>query len=323
MQMKKLILTGILGLSLIASTTSAQTAWQLPNQGKQFDDTEKQIYVADKMNKFFNKQLSLQPFTVPDNWQYETFEIEGIKMERLINKKSKSNKVSLQLHGGGYVSGMSDLYRELAIKQAVLSDSKEIYMVNYRLAPQNKYPSALEDAVKIYNHILKQTNSRNIIVFGDSAGGNLALELSLYLKEKNIPQPSMLILASPWTTLETNMPSRQNNNNSDLILGKSNKFMNSEVANPSYGDNLPLNSSKLSPIYADLRNLPPILIQVGGYELFLDEGVELLKKAANDEVDVTLTVYRGMSHDFALLLPELQDSIDSFTEIRDFINRHK
>ena len=68
--------------------------------------------------------------------------------------------------------------------------------------------------------------------------------------------------------------------------------------------------------------MPPLLIQAGGYELFLDESIALAKKAAADGVDVTLTVYPGMSHDFALLLPELKDSIDSFKEIRDFVNRH-
>jgi len=78
--------------------------------------------------------------------------------------------------------------------------------------------------------------------------------------------------------------------------------------------------ARLSPIYADLKNLPPMLIQAGGYELFLDESVALAKKAAADNVKVTLTVYPEMSHDFALLLPELQDSLDSFKEIRNFIN---
>ena len=77
----------------------------------------------------------------------------------------------------------------------------------------------------------------------------------------------------------------------------------------------------LSPLYADLKNLPPMLIQAGGYELFLDESAALAKKAEADNVKVTFTIYPEMSHDFALLLPELQDSVDSFKEIQAFINQ--
>ena len=93
-----------------------------------------------------------------------------------------------------------------------------------------------------------------------------------------------------------------------------------EINHPTYAKGMNLSDPHLSPIYGDLTGFPPMLIQAGGYELFLDDGMKLAKKAAADNVKVTLTVYPGMSHDFALCLPELQDSIDSFAEIRDFIN---
>ena len=81
-----------------------------------------------------------------------------------------------------------------------------------------------------------------------------------------------------------------------------------------------MNDPRLSPIYADLTGLPPTLIQIGGYELFVDDGIELFKKATADELNVTLSVYAGMPHDFALLLPELDDSVKSFVEIKNFVN---
>ncbi|MBR0061056.1 MAG: alpha/beta hydrolase, partial [Selenomonadaceae bacterium] len=255
---------------------------------------------------------------------YEKFLIDGVKVERLANpKQKKSARVVLQLHGGGYIWGLADSYRDIAVKQAVLCDAREVFLVDYRLAPENLYPAALDDAAKVYAELLNRgIDSKNIIVFGDSAGGNLALELSLYLKEKNLPQPAMLILISPWTTLETGLPSRTENADRDLILGRINPEMNSGVANPVYGGDLPLNDPRLSPIYADLKNLPPMLIQIGGYELFVDEGIELLKRATADGLDVTLSVYAGMSHDFSILLPELDDSIKSFAEIKNFVNLH-
>ena len=163
---------------------------------------------------------------------------------------------------------------------------------------------------------------QDIVVFGDSAGGNLALALSLYLREHNKPQPGALILISLWTTFETNLPSRKNNADRDLILGKINPRMYNEVSKPSYGKGLAAKDARISPLYANLQGLPPMLIQAGGYEMFLDESVALAKKAAADGTVVTLTVYPGMSHDFALLLPELKNSIDSFKEIRDFVNLH-
>ena len=323
MKLGKVIAAGVLSLSLLTGTTYAAPAWQLPASGKTFSDDDKQAYVAERMTKLFSGEAKIT-FDVPDKWTYEKFLIDGVKVERLANpKQKKSARVVLQLHGGGYIWGLADSYRDIAVKQAVLCDAREVFLVDYRLAPENIYPAALDDAAQVYTELLNRgIDPKNIIVFGDSAGGNLALELSLYLKEKNLPQPAMLILLSPWATLETDLPSRTENADRDLILGKINPEMNSGVANPVYGGKIPLNDPRLSPIYADLKNLPPMLIQIGGYELFVDEGIELLKRATADGLDVTLTVYAGMSHDFALLLPELDDSIKSFAEIKNFVNLH-
>lgn len=322
--MKKKFLAGVLSFSLLfGSTVFAAPAWKLPASGKTFSDDAKQTYVDDHMGKFFRGEIKTK-FATPDGWTYEKFSMGGVKVERLINpKQKKSGRVVLQLHGGGYVDGLGDLHRDFAVKQMVLSDAREGYIVDYRLAPENLYPAALDDAFAAYEELLARgVDPKNLIVFGDSAGGNLALELSLRLKEKNLPQPAMLILLSPWTTLETDLPSRAGNSERDLILGVTNPQMYNEVCNPSYGGEISLSDPRLSPIHADLTGLPPMLIQVGGHEMFLDEGIELLKKSAADELDVTLTVYRGMSHDFALLLPELDDSVKSFAEIKNFVNLH-
>lgn len=321
--MKKFLLV-LIGLSLFVSTAFAAPAWQLPASGKVFSNLEaEQAYIADYMGKFFRGEI--QPnFSVPDKWTYEKLSLNGVKVERLANpKKKKSSRVVLQLHGGGYIGELSDWYRDLAIKQAVLADAREVYMVDYRIAPEHLYPAALEDAAQVYSELLNRgIDPKNIIVFGDSAGGNLALELSIYLRENNLPQPAMLILISPWTTFETNLPSRTENADRDLILGKTNQMMYPSVCNPTCGGDIPWNDPRLSPIYADLTGLPPMLIQIGGYELFVDEGIELLKKATADELNVTLSVYRGMSHDFAMLIPDLQESVDSFAEIKSFVNLH-
>lgn len=322
-KIRKMILAGIVIFSLLTSAGYAAPAWQLPDAGKIFDNAAKQDYIADRMSKFFSGQLKAT-FAVPDKWTHEKFSINGVQVERLANlKHKKSAREVLQLHGGGYIDGLTDLHRELAVKQAVLTEAREVYMVDYRLAPDNLYPSALEDAAQVYEELLSRgVEPKNLIVFGDSAGGNLALELALYLKENNLPQPALLILNSPWTTFETDFPSREGNSERDLVLGKINGYMYREVQNPSYGGALPLKDPRLSPIYADLKNLPPMLIQIGGYEMFVDEGIELLRKATADELNVTLSVYQGMPHDFSILLPELDESVKSFAEVKNFVSTH-
>ena len=115
---------------------------------------------------------------------------------------------------------MSDGYRRLGIRQAEATDAKEVWFVNYRLAPQHVYPAAFDDAMAVYEALLKRgTKAKDIIVFGDSAGGNLAVELALRLKAEKKPQPGLLLLASPWADLRTT------NRDRDLVLGPVNKFM--------------------------------------------------------------------------------------------------
>lgn len=323
------LIAGFLGTWIVTSgcTALAAEAWSLPNSGIRMETEEKQAYVAEKMEKLFHSSsaatVTAKPFSPPDGWAYEHYDLGSCNVERMENPKAKSHRIVLQFHGGGYINPLGDGHRSLCVKQMVLTEAKSGYLLDYRTAPEHTYPAALEDAIKAYEDILaKGADPKEIVVFGDSAGGNLALELSLYLREHHRPQPGAVVLISPWSTFETNLPSRTRNAERDMILGKINPRMYNEVRKPSYGKGFSAKDPRLSPIYADLKDFPPMLIQAGGQELFLDESIALAKKAAEDGTDVTLTVYPDMSHDFALLLPELEDSVVSFKEIRDFLNRH-
>ena len=319
---------GILSAVLFSSsmTAFAAEAWKLPAAGLSMSWTETQDYMKQTMQAFYHPAPGApkpSAFTAPDGWRYDTFQTAGVTVERLTNPKAASNRVILQLHGGGYIGPLHDRYRQFAVQHAVVTDAAETYMLHYRLAPEHTYPAALEDAAAVYTELLRRgIEPERIVVIGDSAGGNLALALSVYLKEHHLPQPKLLILISPWTTMADDIPSRVYNAEKDAVLGKGTP-MYSEVKNPpSYAKGFARTDPRLSPLYADLTGLPPILIQAGSYELLLDDSTELLKKAAADNVNVTLTVYPGMPHDFALVMPELQESVDSFREIRDFVNAH-
>lgn len=324
--MKKIFSILVVALLLISfSATSAMPVWTLPNDGLKLDGKAKQRYVKSKMDVVFHRKKGerhpFSKFDTPDGWNYEKFEVDGAKVELLENPAATTERVVLSLHGGGYTLPLDNGYRNLGMIQGVLADAAQVYLVDYRTAPQYLYPAALEDAVKVYNEILRRgIDSKKIIVTGDSAGGNLALALSLYLKENEIAQPNCLILISPSATMSNDFPSRKYNENRDLILGKGTP-LHDKLDKKNYANGLKLKDPRLSPVYADLKNLPPMLIQVGGYELFLDECIELAKKAAAADVKVVLSIYPEMSHDFALLIPQLQESVDSFREIRDFINQ--
>ena len=300
---KALLATAVVSIGLFVNASPIWAEPQpltIPSDGIVLQGQAKEKYVADYMKKFFSQMKPPAPFEAPAGWKMETVTVNGITLERMTADQKKSDRVLLQMHGGGYV-----------------------YFVNYRLAPAHVYPAALEDAVAVYKELLNRgIKGENIILTGDSAGGNLAVELSLYLKENKLPQPGVIALASPWTTFEHKKgTSRYYNDEKDVILGKGTP-LNIPVKDAKYKGKLNRKDPRLSPIYADLSGLPPMLIQAGGNEIFLTESVRLAEKAAADGIPVTLTVYPGMSHDFALLLPEMQDSIDSLDEIADFANRY-
>lgn len=326
-KLSRLAAAGIMGFALFTGSFSASAApaWSLPESGLQMDNASKQAYIYKEMYASFHPAKDAKPvshpFEVPDDWTYTRFDMGSFYMEKLVNPKGSPNRTVLQLHGGGYTTPLHAEYRRIGMRQSVLSNARDTYMVDYRIAPKYPYPAALDDAFAAYQSLLKGgCDPKSIIVFGDSAGGNLALALSLKLKDEKLPQPGLLILDSPWTTMETISPSRQGSVKKDLILGEINPSMFYEINHPSYAKGAKLDDPYLSPLYGDLTGLPPMLIQTGGYEVFLDDGMKLAEKAASDDVKVTLTVYPYMSHDFPFCVPEIQDSVDAFEEMQSFIN---
>ena len=299
---KALLATAVVSIGLFVNASPIWAEPQpltIPSDGIVLQGQAKEKYVADYMKNFFSQMKPPAPFEAPAGWKMETTTVNGITLERMTADQKKSDRVLLQMHGGGYVGGMSNNHRILGLRQATLADAGEVYFVNYRLAPAHVYPAALEDAVAVYKELLNRgIKGENIILTGDSAGGNLAVELSLYLKENKLPQPGVIALASPWTTFEHKKgTSRYYNDEKDVILGKGTP-LNIPVKDAKYKGKLSRKDPRLSPIYADLSGLPPMLIQAGGNELFLTESVRLAEKAAADGIPVTLTVYPGMSHAF-------------------------
>ena len=150
----------------------------IPSNGIVLQGKAKEKYAADYMKTYFQNIRTMKapaPFEAPAGWKMETVTVNGITLERMTAEQKKSDRVLLQMHGGGYVGGMSNNHRILGLRQATLADAGEVYFVNYRLAPAHVYPAALEDAVAVYKELLNRgIKGENIILTGDSAGGNLA-----------------------------------------------------------------------------------------------------------------------------------------------------
>ena len=316
----------VLGLMILPQCSFDKASDTPETRGIVLTGEAKQDYIKEQMDALFHppENAKAEEFTSPVGWTYEKLIIEDVPVERLAPPHPKTRRVFLQLHGGGYMGGLTNLYRAFAIRQEEYTDAAEVYCVEYRLAPPYVYPAALEDAAAVYQGLLARGISpEDIILFGDSAGGNLAVELAIYLRDEGIPQPAVLVLASPWADFEHKAgTSRTWNFDKDKTLGKGTPLGAVVHLRPPYAGSLPLDDPRLSPIHADLSNLPPMLIQTGGYEIFLTEDELLAEKAQADGTPVTLSIYPEMPHVFPLVLPELAESFASLEEMQDFVNRH-
>ena len=319
----KKILRGALLYSYALLLTLPLACSKASAEGIALQGMAKQSYMARYLYKEYVKTPERPAFSAPKGWTYDVYTIEGVPMERLATKKKRGANVVLQLHGGAYLWGLTDWYRQFAVKQAELTEASEVYLVDYRLAPDYKYPAALEDAVTAYQHILDMgISAKNIIVMGDSAGANLALALALYLREHKMPLPQSLVLMSPWTTMKENLPSRYANYKHDLILGELGADAQKLQSKLTYGEGAEANPY-VSPLYADLTALPPMLIQTGSYDMLLDDARFLAEVAKKYKVPCQYTVYPEVPHVFQVMLPTLKESEDAYKEIAEFVKKNK
>ena len=265
------------------------------------------------------KEKSIQntEFEYPEHLSVEHIDMGLFKMEYLTWNGSENPYVILQLHGGGYMSGLQGQYRKMAGLYAEISSGAAVLSVDYRLAPEYPFPAALEDAVAAYKWLRdKGYESDRIIVVGDSAGGGLAMALCMELRTNGEPMPAGLVAMSPWTDLTASGESYDTNYERDPLFGKT---RDSLIYNRDYvGDHDPMDEY-ISPMFGDFRGFPPILIQVGSYEMLLSDSVDVAAKARGQGVKVRLSIYDGMFHIFQMAAKMLPESRKAWVEIGKFI----
>jgi len=258
---------------------------------------------------------AMPPMLLPKGIEFQQVVIGGITAEWLIPVGRSTDVVIVHLHGGGYVSGSAELHRMLTSQLAKSIDAR-VLAPNYRLAPENPYPAALEDALAVYRFLLADGyESRSIVLSGDSAGGGLALATVMSLKSAGDPLPAALVLMSPWTDLELKNPSCTGKADDEALLTVP---VLKEWA-MEYAGGARLDDPLLSPVNGDFSSFPPMLIQVGSEEILLDDARLVARKAEAAGVHVELRVWEGLWHVWQVLGALVPENEESFAEIGRFL----
>lgn len=233
----------------------------------------------------------------------------GLKITKFTPNIKEHENIILYLHGGGYSIGSTLSHRPL-IERLCAAFGGVIFSLDYRLAPEYKFPIPLVDATTAYQWLISTGYSSNqIAIVGDSAGGGLALATLINLREESIPQPTCGVLISPWLDLSSSGHSITKNENLDPIIDKKTlSFFGS-----TYLGGALATTPLASPLFADLHDLPPLFLQVGEMEMLLDDSLRLKQRVATLNTELKLKVWEKMIHVwhiFAPILPEGQAAIE-------------
>ncbi len=243
-------------------------------------------------------------WALPHGVSVEALGMGGVPAERVVAPGARDDAVLLYLHGGGYTLGSSASTRPLA---AALSEATgaAVFVPAYRLAPEHRFPAALEDAVTAFRWLLGEgIPPARIAVGGDSAGGGLAVTTLLALRDEGHPLPAAGICLSPWLDLTCSSGSYRTKAGTDPILTRRNARW---LASLYLGEAAPENPLA-SPLFADLRGLPPLLVQVGSEEVLLDEALAFRRRAEEAGVEVTLEVWDEMIHVWHIFFAMLEEA---------------
>jgi len=262
---------------------------------------------VEEMRAGFEALAGLLP--CPPDVTRTPVEAAGRPAEWIAAPGADPSRAVLYLHGGGYVIGSLNTHRELAGRLSRASGAR-VLLLDYRLAPEHPFPAAVEDAAAAWRWLITQgVAARRAAVAGDSAGGGLTLATLLRLRDTGAPLPAAGVCLSPWVDLEATGASMQSRSAVDPIVQREPLLQMAQL----YLGGASARDPLASPLYASLRGLPPLLVQVGEAETLLDDATRLSERARAAGVEVTLEVWPEMIHVwhlFAPLLPEGAKAVD-------------
>jgi len=246
-------------------------------------------------------------------------EFGGVKGEWTSAPDSDPARVLLFFHGGGFCSGSVTSHRRLA-SEAGRAAGARCLAIDYRLAPEHPFPAALEDALRAWLALKRSgIEARHIAVAGDSAGGALTVALANELREAGEQSPGCLWLISPWTDLTLSGATLASKDADDPLIHK--PYLE-ELASAYVAGRIERRDPRVSVLFADLRNLPPILIQVGSDETLLADATRFAEAAGAADVAVTLEIWPRMIHAWPVWNGGLADGREAIARSGAFIREH-
>ncbi len=277
----------------------------------------------DARRKLIEQYFCVHPSTSEIKGQRYPAKSSNIAMEWIVADGADPDRRILYIHGGSWISGSVAGYRAF-LSRVSQAAGAVVLAVDYRLAPEHKFPAGLEDCIQAYQW-MRQNGPEgkgpavSAYLMGDSAGGNLALATLLKIKDAKLPLPAAVVAISPATDFTGGSPSLVSRAAVDPIINP----MVLPVLIPIYlGQNTSPTDPYASPLFGDYKGMPPLLLQVGDAEVLLDDSTRLAKHASEQGCDVTLDVWEGMPHVFQGFAPFLPEATEAIAKIGQFIRHH-
>ncbi len=254
------------------------------------------------------EEISIRRGNFSKSVEVDTAHFGLVSGDWLIPHQQSSDGIIIHLHGGAFAVGNALTHRAIGSHLAQYSGARVI-LLNYSLSPENQFPDAMMDVVNTFHFLKKQHPGQKIALSGDSAGANLALTATFYLKQEGFELPNAIGLICPWSDLTMSNPTHQTNAKVDPYFPNSDRLHASAAA---YAGKHSLLDPLVSPQYGNFQQLPPILTHAGELEALLDDAKMIHHLATQAGVESQLEVYPAMWHvwqHFVGLMPEATDSL--------------
>ena len=293
------------------STEQQETLDAILRQSAFPDDSD-----VNEQRRALRDLLSAQP--LPAEVTVTTSALGGVPTAEITVDGIEPRHVVLYFHGGVYVMGDAALAADLASQVGRRTQAKVI-SVDYGLGPEHPYPAAVDDALTAYEALLDSgTDPSDIAFAGESAGGGLAVATMVNARDHGLPLPAAAFVMSPYADLTLAGATMETKREVDPLMSL--ERLRARV--PDYVSGQDADLGLISPIFADLSGLPPLIIQVGSHEVLLDDAVRLAGRAAADDVEVTLEVTPGVPHVFQAYYPILDEAAAALDRAGQLLSAH-
>jgi monoterpene epsilon-lactone hydrolase len=271
---------------------------------------------VDDQRRLLRELLSAQP--LPADVTVAEAALGGVRTAEITVDGIEPRHVVLYFHGGVYVLGDAFLAADLA-SQVGRRTSAKVISLDYRLAPEHPYPAAVDDALTAYEALLRNgTAAADIVFAGESAGGGLAIATLVNARDNGLPLPAAALVMSPYVDLTLSGATMETKREADPLLSP--EALRTRVTDYTAGQDASL--GLISPIFAELSGLPPLIIQAGSHEVLLDDAIRLAGVAAIADVETTLDITPGVPHVFQAYHPILDEAAAALDRAGQFLSAH-